>query len=55
MMRARTYWMFESVSAALIDHGHVAEGGLGVVTDPALRGAHHDRTVPAVVRRDAGQ
>jgi NAD(P)H dehydrogenase (quinone) len=31
---------------ALIDHRDVAEAGVGVLTDPALRGAHHDLTGP---------
>jgi hypothetical protein len=31
---------------ALIDHRGVAEAGLRVLTDPALWGAHHDRTGP---------
>ena len=31
---------------ALIDHRDAAEAGLRVLTDPALRGAHHDLTGP---------
>jgi NAD(P)H dehydrogenase (quinone) len=34
---------------ALIDHRDVAEAGLRVLTDPALWGAHHDLTGPALI------
>src|ERR1700759_426975 len=34
---------------ALIDHRDVAEAGVRVLTDPALWGAHHDLTGPAVM------
>ncbi|HEY2297488.1 MAG TPA: hypothetical protein VGH43_07150 [Jatrophihabitans sp.] len=34
---------------ALIDHRDVAEAGLRVLTDPALWGAHHNLTGPALM------
>jgi len=34
---------------ALIDHRDAAEAGLRVLTDPALWGAHHDLTGPALL------
>jgi NAD(P)H dehydrogenase (quinone) len=34
---------------ALIDHRDAAEAGLRVLTDPALWGAHHDLTGPALM------
>jgi NAD(P)H dehydrogenase (quinone) len=48
-VRASRTWtgLADSGRVALIDHRDVAEAGLGVVSDPALWGAHHDLTGPA--------
>ena len=47
-VRASRTWtgLAGSGRMALIDHRDAAEAGLRVLTDPALWGAHHDRTGP---------